>query len=180
MSSVASRSQGLTVIELLVACAIGGIALAAAWPWLFTTTAASGREERRLEADTSLAFVTRLTADELRRASAFVATPAPGCSARSVAFVVPRADGTGETIVYAWNSATRVLWRKTSGSHLASGVTAFAVDYFAATGDALEPAGASLDPNQLARVRRVRLTVSLTCGTDVIEASWDVTLRVSR
>jgi hypothetical protein len=177
---VPTGSWAFTVVELLVACLIGSLALAAAWSWLFTSAAAGGREERRLEAETSLAFVTRLTTAELRRASALLSAPAPGCSVRSVAFVVRHADGTSETIVYAWNPATRVLWRKASGSHLASGVTAFAIDYFDGVGDAVVPAGGSLDATELARVRRVRLSIGLACGTGEMEASWDVTPRVCR
>jgi hypothetical protein len=173
-------SAGFTAVEVLVACVIGGLALGAAWSWFFTLASAAGGEERRLEAETSLAFVTRLTASELRRASALLSSPAPGCSAASVEFLVPHADGTTETIVYVWNPATRVLWRKASGSHLASGVAAFSIDYIDAKGIPIEAAGGSLTEAQLARVRRLRFSIALASGRSEVRASWDVTPRARR
>ena len=175
-----AASRGFTAVELLVACLIGALALAAAWSWLFTTVAAGGREEHRLEVETSLAFVTRLTAAELRRASLFLAAPAPGCSAHSVRFVVTDSDGSTETVAYVWNPATGVLWRKSAASHLADDVTAFSVDYFDATGAALVPAASSLSANELSQVRRLRLSAVVSWGTGEARASWDVTPRARR
>ena len=171
---------GFTAIELLLACVIGGLALAAAWSWLYSSAAAGGREQRRLEAETSLAFVERLTAAELRRAALFLASPAPGCSDHSVSFVVVGDDGTTDTVTYVWNPATRVLWRKASGSHLVSGVTSFTVSYLDAAGAELAPAGGSLSSSELARVRSLRLSVTLSWGIGQAKASWDVTPRAER
>jgi hypothetical protein len=173
-------SPGFTAVELLVACVIGGLALAAAWSWLYTSAAAGERGLRRLEAETSLAFVERTTAAELRRARRFLASPAPGCSDHSVAFVVATDDGTTETITYVWNPATRVLWRKAPGSHLVSGVTSFTLGYLDAAGAELAPAGGSLSVADLTRVRSLRLSLTLECGTGQVDALWDVTPRAAR
>jgi Tfp pilus assembly protein PilW len=179
-SRLRGSSAGFTAIELLLACVIGSLALAAAWSWLYSSAAAGGREQRRLEAETSLAFVERLTAAELRRAALFLASPAPGCSDHSVAFVLVGDDGATDTVDYVWNSATRVLWRKASGSHLVSGVTSFTVSYFDAAGAELAPAGGALSPAELARVHSLRLSVTLSWGVDRVTASWDVTPRADR
>ena len=106
------------------------------------SVAAGDREQRRLEADTSLAFVERLTTAELRRAALFLDSPSPGCSDHGVSFVVAGDDGTTDTVTYVWNPATRVLWRKASGSHLVSGVTAFTVGYLDAVGGHRHPRAA--------------------------------------
>jgi len=179
-SRLPGTSRGFTVVELLLACILGGLALAAAWSWLYTSAAAGGREQNRLEAETSLAFVERLTASELRRASRFLATPAPGCSDHGVSFTVAADDGTTETISYVWNPATRVLWRKAPGSHLVSGVMAFTIGYLDGAGTEVAPAGGSLTAAQLDRVRGLRLSLSLSCGRGQVEASWRVTPRAAR
>lgn len=173
-------TRGFSLVELLLACALGGLVLAASWSWLFTSVAAGREDGRRLEAATSLAYVERLTTAELRRACVLLAAPAPGCSQHSLVFEVVRSDLTTETVSYVWNPGTQVLWRKAAGSHLASGVAGFAVRYFDAAGDELAGAGAVLSPADLARVRSLRLAITLTCGSDVLEASWDVTPRVMR
>jgi Tfp pilus assembly protein PilW len=183
-SSRASRpergSSGFTIVELLLACVIGSLALAAAWSWLFTSAAAGGREQRRLETETSLAFVERLTAAELRRASLFLASPTPGCSAQSVLFVVADDEGATETISYVWSPSTRVLWRKATGSHLVSGVLDFTITYFDGTGAEVASTGGALTAAELSRVRRLRLAIALACGTREMGASWDVTPRAER
>jgi hypothetical protein len=78
------------------------------------------------------------------------------------------------------NPATRVLWRKAAGSHLVSDVTSFGIDYLDDDGAELPLAGGSLAAAELARVRSLRLSVGLSCGTGLVEASWDVTPRASR
>jgi type II secretory pathway pseudopilin PulG len=171
---------GFTAVELLLACVIAGLALAAAWSWLFSSAAAGGREQRRLEAETSLAFVERLTAAELRRAAQLLASPAPGCSERSVTFIVLDDDGMADTVTYVWNPATRVLWRKAPGSHLASDVESFAIGYLDGDGAVVTPAGGSFSLAELARVRGLRLSLVLSCGKGQVEASWRVTPRGTR
>ena len=177
---VRSAPSGFTAIELLLACVIGGLALAAAWSWLYSSAAAGGREQRRLEAETSLAFVERLTAAELRRAALFLASPAPGCSEHSVSFVVVDDDGSADTVTYVWNPATLVLWRKASGSHLVGDVTSFTVSYLDAAGSVLVPLGRSLSASELARVHALRLSLTLSWGVGQAKASWDVTPRAER
>jgi len=177
---VRGAAPGFTAVELLLACVIAGLALAAAWSWLFSTAAAGGREQRRLEAETSLAFVERLTSAELRRAARFLASPAPGCSERSVSFVVLDDDGTADTVTYVWNPATRVLWRKAPGSHLVSDVASFAIGYLDGDGAVVTPAGGSFSVAELARVRSLRLSLILPCGKGQVEASWCVTPRGTR
>lgn len=171
---------GFTAIELLLACLIGSLALAATWSWLFSSAAAGAREQRRLEDETSLAFVERLTTAELRRAALFLASPSPGCSDHSVSFVVVGDDGTTDTVTYVWNPDTRVLWRKAPGSHLVSGVTAFTVSYFDAVGGELAHAGGSLSDSELACVCSLRLSVTLSWGGGQVKASWVVTPRAER
>jgi hypothetical protein len=172
-------SPGFTAVELVVAGVIAALALAAGWSWLCSCTAAGGREQRRLEVETSLAFVERLTTAELRRAVLFLPSPSPGCTDRSLAFGSADAEGTTDTVSYVWNPATRVLWRKASGSHLVSGVSSFTVRYLDGAGSEVTPAGA-LSPAELARVRSVRLSLSLSCGAGQVEASWQVSPRAVR
>jgi type II secretory pathway component PulJ len=171
-------STGFTVVELVVACLLGALALMAAWSWLFTSSSAAARQARRLEAETSLAFVLRLSSAELRRAAMLLSAPSPGCTSSSVVFATATSDGSNETVSYVWNPTSGVLWRKAVGSHLASGVTAFTVEYLDAGGVAVGSAGSALSQTDLARVRRLRLSLTIACGDGELRASWDVTPRV--
>lgn len=173
-------SAGFTLVELVLACVVGCLVLAGAWSWLFTSASAGTRDARRLEVETSLAFVQRLTCAELRRATVFLASPAPGCSAHSIVFAVLKSDGSTETISYVWNPATQVLWRKAAGSHLASAVTGFMVDYLDDAGVEVASASGVLSQAELAKVRRLRLTIALACGDGELGASWDVAPRAAR
>jgi hypothetical protein len=166
------------LVELVVACVLGALALTAAWSWLFTSSSAASRQARRLEAQTSLAFVRRISSSELRRAVVLLSAPSPGCTSSTIVFASAKSDGSTETVSYVWNPTTAVLWRKVAGSHLAGGVKAFTVEYLDETDSAVTPASGVLSQTELARVRRVRLSVTLVCGDGELSASWDVTPRV--
>jgi hypothetical protein len=173
-------SLGFTLVEVVLACVIGSLILAAAWSWLFTSISAGAHEAGRLEAETSLAFVQRITSAELRRAVVFLASSPPGCSGQSVVFATAGSDGSKETISYVWNPSTRVLWRKAAGSHLASEVRAFQVEYFDGAGARVTPAAGDLSQSELVEVRRVRLTIALAGTGGELRAAWDVTPRAAR
>jgi len=173
-----SQAAAFSLVELLVAMAIAGVVLTAGWAWCWSMSGSSAAACARLDASSSLAFTRRLTSAELGECLGLVSSPSCACSARSVAFAVPAADGGTELVTYVYDPARRVLWRKSPGAHLAEGVDAFSVTYRDAQARLLAcDQSGRLPPATLPLVRRVDLTVTVRCGAQTALASWQVPLR---
>jgi len=169
---------GFSLVELLVATAIASVVLAGGWAWCWTVSGSCAAGSERLDARSSLAFAQRLTSNELGQCDALVTTPDVGCSATSIAFIVPSGHGAvTELVTYVWDGVRRVLWRKAPGSHLAEGVDEFSIVYFDDQGRTLPLAtGGELPGADLALVRRVELTAVVRCASQTARESWQVSL----
>ncbi|MGZ4198591.1 MAG: PulJ/GspJ family protein [Thermoleophilia bacterium] len=173
------RSAGFSLIELLVALSVATVVLTAGWAWCWSVSRSCAAATERLDAGSSIAFARRLSTSELGQCVGLVTTPLVGCSATSIAFAVPSADGPStELITYVWDAGRRVLWRKASGSHLAEGVDDFSIAYFDDCGQRLPIApGAELSAADLPLVRRVELSMVVRCAARTASSSWQVCLR---
>ena len=178
MKRPVSAQPGFSLVELLVVLVAASGLLAAAWGWFWTVNERVQHDAHGADASTSLAFARRLVVRELRAAASLAAPVAgQGCGSRSLA-LVPGAETPTGLIQYVWDPARAVLWRGSSSSHVADGVTEFMVSYYDAAGRPVEPAdGDSLTATQLAGVRSVGLRIALSRGVTVANAEWVVTLR---
>lgn len=170
---------GFSLLELLIATTVATVVLAAGWAWCWSLSGSCAAGSARLDAGSSLAFVQRLSTGELGQCDGLVTASDAGCSATSIAFIVPSGEGpTTELITYVWDPGRRVLWRKSPGSHLAEGVDDFAIAYFDYQGHELPVAtGGGLTGAELPLVRRVKLSAVVDCAAQTASASWQVSLR---
>jgi hypothetical protein len=173
------RSAGFGLVELLIAAGIAAVVLIAGWGWCWTATRSCARGADKCDARSTVAFVERLTTAELRSAVCLVQAPGVACTQDGIAFAVPSGDGlTVDIVTYVWDRGRGVLWRKAPGSHLAEGVAAFSITYYAA-GDRRLPlqADGTLAPVDARVVRRVAMITEVTCGGASARASWQACLR---
>jgi hypothetical protein len=173
-------AAGLSLVEVLVAGAVACLVLGASFGWLWTVVDAADRGGDEVELRSSLAFARRLTTSELRQASTLIAIPDAPCGRHTISFAVPSAVAgePADLVTYAWDPGRQILWRKSSGSYLAQGVTRFDVRYL--DGDGREVA-AELGVLPLAAypiVRAVAFSCTAECGGAREGLEWRVSLRV--
>ncbi len=158
VGTTGARSTGLTLIELLVATCVAGVALAGAWPFVWNAGDAARTLGARAQAVTAGAYAVRVIGDDLAQAAQLLPTPAGRAPAESFAVLHRHPGEAPETVAVVWDRSRRVLWRKAAGTYLADRVGAFAVRYFAADGQELAGA-ALLEPGWTSRVARLEVTV---------------------
>ena len=135
--------------------------MAAAWAWLFAVTDASTGADARSEVESRLGFAHRLIAGEVA-SGRLVADPAGSCTRTCLTIVVTHVDSAPELIVYHYDPSRAVLWRKSSGSHVAEGVSELSFEYLSATGERLLLGGDDvLAPAIVSSARAVRLAMTL-------------------
>lgn len=171
----AGETRGLSLVELLVAVAVSGVVLAAAWGWAWQVVTAARAADAGAQARTAAAAAVRALSADLRGAAA-VWAPQGRDPTASLALRLRRPDGGEATQVVVWDAARRVLWRNASGTYLAEGVTSFSVTYLDARGRQLPafPESAARLPARL----RLRLCVARTAAgrtataVAVVEGAW--------
>jgi prepilin-type N-terminal cleavage/methylation domain-containing protein len=174
----AATQPGFSLVELLVVLVVACGLLTAAWGWFWTVNERVQRNAEGADASTSLAFARRLLLRELR-ATAALAAPAAGqgCGPHSLA-LVPGAETPSGLVQYTWDPARQVLWRASSSSHVADGVTDFLITYYDAAGRPVEAtADDPLNAAQLSLVRSVDVRIALCSGPATTVAVWTVALR---
>ena len=148
-------------MELLVAMSLASLMMAAAWAWLFSVTDVSAGDDARSEVESRLGFAHRLITGEVTSGT-LVADPVGSCTRTCLTIAVTRLDNTSETIVYRYDQSRSILWRKSSGSHVAEGVRALSFEYLSADGEPLALGeDDALAPALAASVRAVRLAMTL-------------------
>lgn len=154
---------GMTLVELLIAAAVAGVALAAAWPLLWNVTASARKVTGQAQAGSEAARVARVIGRELRLATGLEPVPAgtsPGAALNIRSAQTPSGD---DSTLIAWDPARRVLWRDASGSYVADDVRAFTVEHFDAHGDVLAESIMQTEDGAR-RAARVRLSMTLADG----------------
>jgi prepilin-type N-terminal cleavage/methylation domain-containing protein len=170
--SAVNRRAGVTLVELSVAVAISTIALTAAWPWLWNTIVAARATEGRAQAATAAAYAVRTVANDVLLAAELLPPPS-GFSAERTLHLRHRHPGeVDEAVLIAWDSARRVLWRKSAGTYIADHVTAFSVAYLAADGEPVAP-GQTQAEDWSAGARRVRIRITVAPDGQESSAEWD-------
>jgi hypothetical protein len=107
-----------------------------------------------------------------------VAAPVGRCTRTCLTIAVAHVDSAPELIVYRYDPSRAILWRKSSGSHVAEGVRALSFEYLSAAGEPL-PLGAddSLAPATATSVRAVRLAMTLAVrGAAPHTCTWTMPL----
>lgn len=168
------RSQtGFSLVEILVALAIGAWLLAGAWAWVWAATKASAAASDAVEAHTSLAFARRVLLADLRAAAGL--SPAAPSGTGSLTLAVSRRRQEDGIVTIVWDSARGVLWRVAPGCHLADSVEAFAVSYTDAAGARI-PCDGTLDAAQAPTVRGLIIDLRVRVGNAVARGHWSVRL----
>jgi prepilin-type N-terminal cleavage/methylation domain-containing protein len=169
------RSRGFTLVELLVAATITGVALAAASGWLWNVAALAGKTDDRAQAVTIAAACARAVARDVGTAVA-VSPPPPGREpARTLALQHDAPASAAEDVLLVWDPTRRVLWRNAPGTYLGDHVVAFDVAYLLADG-ALVPAG-EMETAGWGGVRGVRVDLVVVVGAARRERSLLVSVR---
>ena len=165
------RERGFTLVELLVAAAIAGLVLSAAYGWLWNVAAFAVRTDDAAQAATIAAAVSRAIAGDVRVAVSVGEPPLGRDSSRSLALAHDHVDVAREAVLVAWDPARRVVWRNASGTYLADHVVRFAVCYDLADGRRL--AGAEMAPRDWEGVRVVRVELAVAVGAAAVARSLE-------
>jgi prepilin-type N-terminal cleavage/methylation domain-containing protein len=167
---VSHRTQaGFSLVEVLIALAIGGWLLGGAWAWLWSATRASAAAADAVEAQTSLAYARRVLLADLRAAEDLSPVAPSGVTAITLRVSSRRHEDGIVRIV--WDASRGVLWRVAPGCHLADSVEAFAVSYVDASGALIECEG-DLDTVEAAAVRGVIIDLRIEVGGAVARGRW--------
>jgi prepilin-type N-terminal cleavage/methylation domain-containing protein len=153
---------GFSLIELIVAVMLASLLLAGAWSWFFATSAACARSNATAEAASRLAFAYRLMALEVSSGS-LQASPAGSCSRTCFTVSVAHIDGSAETIVYRFDAARGILWRKNASNHVVEGLQSLSFDYLSSSGVPLPlAADGTLSATSAGLAQAVRLSLVVT------------------
>lgn len=161
------RAAGFTLVELLVAAAITGVVVAAAFGWLWNVAALARRADDRAQSATIAAACSRAVALDVRAAVAVVQPPAGRDPAVSLLLAHDHVGVAPEDVLIVWDSARRVVWRNASGTYLADHITRFAVAYLLADGRRV--GGADMAPSDWSAVRCALVELGAGVGSAAAE-----------
>ena len=157
------RDAGFSLMELLVAAAVVGVVLAAAFGWLWSVAAVAVRTDDRAQAATIAAACVRGMALEVRQAVG-VAPPPPGRDpGRALALLHDHPAGAPEVVLVVWDPSRRVVWRNASGAYLADHIAAWRVACLLADGRTVP--GEAMGAADWTAVRGVRVDLTVVVGT---------------
>ncbi len=170
------RSQtGVSLVELLVATVIAGVALCGAWVWLWNAGVAGSSTVDRSRAATAAAYAARSIADDLETSTDVQAPPAVYTAGQALSLLHVHPGAAPEAVLIVWDPARRVVWRKASGTYLADHVRRFAVTYYDTDGRPLTTADLQTS-SWPGRVARVEVEIVISTGRETGEAVCDVAL----
>ena len=158
-------NAGFTLAEVLVAAAVAGLVLAAAYSWLWNVAALAAKTDDKAQAATVASAVARAVAGDVRAAVGVIEPPLGRDASRSLVLRHDHVDAAREDVLIVWDPTRGVVWRNASGTYLADHVTRFEVSYGLADGRRF--AGEDMPAASWAEVRLVRLELAVTIGSAV-------------
>ncbi len=167
-----SHSAGFSLVEILIVLAVGACVLGGGWSWVWAVTSAGARTADAVEARTSLAYARRVLLADLRCASGLAA--GRPSTTTGLTLTVPswrRADG---LVTVNWDESRSVLWRVTSGCHLAEDVDDFRVTYLDAGGNEVACGEDALGEPAAETVRGVIVEMRVCADRAVACGRWAV------
>ena len=167
-------SRGLSLVELLVATVIAGIALSGAWAWLWSVAPPARSLGAKAQAVTAAAFALRAVTHDLQESSALL-TPTACAPDQGLLLEHDHPEAAPETVTIVWDASRQVLWRKTSSTYLADHVTRFAIAYLSPVGDAVRPGSPG---SSLRGVATVRVALTVAVGGRAASVQADVAVRL--
>lgn len=150
----------------MVATAIAGLVLSAAYSWLWNVAALAARTDDDVQTATVAGALARALAADVRAAVGVTVPPAGRDPARSLALAHDHVDTAREAVLVVWDPGRRVVWRNASGTYLADHVTRFEVMYGLSDGRLV--AGGTMTAQDWRFVRRVRVELAVTVGSAVV------------
>ncbi len=172
-SAGTARSFGFSLIELLVATAVAGVALAGAWAWLWSMAPPARSLQAGAQSGSAAAFALRALEHDLRDAVVLYVPTA--CAFDRGLLLEHRHPGVApESLPIVWDPSREVLWRKTSSTYLADHVTRFGVVYLDTFGS---PVTARTMGSLLTGVASVRLSIEISTGDRVETTERDIAVR---
>jgi prepilin-type N-terminal cleavage/methylation domain-containing protein len=161
----ASGNGGFALLEVIVATAIAGLVLSAAYSWLWNVAALAVGTDDDVQAATVAGAVGRALAADVRAAIGVTVPPAGRDPARSLALVHDHVDVAREAVLIVWDPVRGVVWRNASGTYLADHVTRFEVAY--ALADGRHVTGGSMMAQDWTAVRGVSVELTVIVGSAV-------------
>ena len=153
---------------------------AAAYGWLWSAGGACAGETRAAEAQSRLAAVHRRLALDMAQALGLT-RPLDGLGDVRFALRLVGADGVLREVEYCWDPARRVLWRSSSSSYVADGVSGFAVTYLDDRGAPVDPSSLGVDTSgRVAGVAALAVAARAATGASSAEATWVFPLPTER
>jgi prepilin-type N-terminal cleavage/methylation domain-containing protein len=172
--AVRHPARGLTLLEVLVATAIAGLVVAAAFAWLWNVAALAGKADDKAQATTIASAVSRAIAADVRAATIVDDPPVGRDPACSLALAHDHVDVAPEAVLVVWDPSRAVVWRNAPGTYLADHVTRFDVSYRLADGRRLT--GSEMASRDLSSVRVVRIELTVVVGSAVVRRATETTV----
>lgn len=170
-SAIRRRARGFSLVEVLVAAAVAGLVLAAAYGWLWNVAAFAARTDDDAQAATIASAVCRAIARDVSAAVSVGEPPVGRDPSRSLALAHDHVDAAPEAVLIVWDPVRGVVWRNSSGTYLADHVLQFGVSYGLADGRRLT--GAAMLPSDWEGVRVVRVELAVGVGAAVVVRSLE-------
>ena len=171
---VRPAGRGFSLMELLVAAAVAGVVLAAAFGWLWSLAAVAARTDDRAQAATIAAACVRGIAWKVRQAVGVAPPPSGRHPARALALLHHHPGSAAEDVLVVWDPSRRVVWRNASGTYLADHVAALRVAYLLADGRTVP--GELMGPCGWTVVRGVHVDLAVVVGAAAAERSALISL----
>jgi hypothetical protein len=159
---------------LLVAMVITAVVLGAAFGWVWTLGSLAGGADDRAQAATLAAAAERTVEADVSASVAVGAPPDGRNPAVAVSLTHDRVDRAQESVVLAWDSARRVLWRNAGGTYVADHVSEFSLAYRLADGSCVD--GAAMSAASWAGVRALRVHLATAIGRAHTARTFEVAL----
>ena len=159
-------ASGFSLVELLVATAMAGVVLAAAYGWVWNVGSLAGTTDDRVQACTIAAALARSVTEDVGGAVKVTAPAAGRDPEGSLALVRDGVDEASEAVAIVWDPARGVVWRNASGTYVADHVRGFTVGFLLGDGRLVD--GAAMGAGDWRSVRAARVALAVEVGSAMV------------